>query len=215
MATPAVPDYYRPKVEESAQWANPAVLGLMGFGTTTMLAGMAVASNGPNWGVSNNVVYAMAIFFGGIAQIIAGIIALRKGEIFPGTAFLGYGAFWLAFVTLLGGLQIGPYAISTNGVLAPWNVAWFMVIWAMFTFAFAINSHKHGVGIAFVFWTLTIAFIMLAVDFGMLIGQGTTVSSGQWEASGIEIFIVGLAAWYVATGILTSAHYGGKKVIPY
>ncbi|MFZ0699669.1 MAG: acetate uptake transporter [Thermoplasmata archaeon] len=216
---PSVPDYYRPKVEESAQWANPAVLGLMGFGTTTILAGMAVASNATSnglslYGVSNAPVYAMAIFFGGIAQLIAGIVALRKGEIFPGTAFVGYGSFWLAFVALLGGfsfLNLGPPA----GPGANWDVAWFFVVWALFTFAFAINSHKHGVGIAVVFWTLFIAFVLLAADFGMLFGQSATVSSSLWQATGFEIVFTGLAAWWVATGVLTSAHYGGKKVIPY
>ncbi len=217
--SPSVPDYYRPKVEESAQWANPAVLGLMGFGTTTILAGMAVASNATSnglslYGVTNAPVYAMAIFFGGIAQLIAGIIALRKGEIFPGTAFIGYGSFWLAFVTLLGGLSIGPYAINV-GAPASWDVAWFFVVWAMFTFSFAINSHKHGIGIAVVFWTLTLAFILLAIDFGILLGQSGTVSTGLWQATGFEIVFTGLAAWFVATGVLASAHYGGKKVIPY
>jgi hypothetical protein len=190
----------------------------MGFGTTTILAGMAVANASPNgvslYGVTNAPVYAMAIFFGGIAQLIAGIIALRKGEIFPGTAFIGYGSFWLAFVTLLGGLSIGPYAINV-GAPASWDVAWFFVVWAMFTFAFAINSHKHGIGIAVVFWTLTLAFILLAIDYGIFLGQSGTVSTGLWQATGFEIVFVGLAAWFVATGVLTSAHYGGKKVIPY
>lgn len=216
MATPTaavVPggDYYRPKVEESPTWANPAVVGLMGFGTTTMIAGIAIASNGAHWGVDNGAVFPMALAFGGSAQFVAGIIAMRKGEIFPGSAFMGYGAFWWAFTLFLSGM------LGTSvgfGPTAPYDVMWFMIVWALFTFAFAINSHKHGVGIAVIFWVLLLAFLLLAVVFGMS-GAGQTVSAGLYEATGIVTFITGLAAWYVAMGILTSAHYGGKKVIPY
>ncbi|MGI0055236.1 MAG: acetate uptake transporter [Thermoplasmata archaeon] len=220
MATPTVPggDYYRPKVEESSTWANPAVVGLMGFGTTTMIAGIAIATNGSNWGTDNSPVFAMALAFGGSAQFVAGIIAMRKGEIFPGSAFMGYGAFWWAFTLFLSGM-IPSVSPGAGAILGSWDIMWFMIVWALFTFAFAINSHKHGVGIAFVFWTLVLAYILLAIDFGTLTaslhGNGSFPPGWLWNTTGIDTFICGLAAWFVAMGILTSAHYGGKKVIPY
>lgn len=198
------------EASKEAFWAPASVVGLTGFGMTTMLAGIATASNGANWGVDNGTVFPMALAFGGSAQFISGLIMMRRGEIFPGSAFLGFGAFWWAFTLFLGGLL--PH--SAIGPTAPYDIMWFLIVWAMFTFSFAINSHYHGAGIAFVFWTLVLAFILLAVDFGM-IGAGKTVSKGLWEASGIEIFICGAAAWYVATGIITSAHHAGKKVLPY
>jgi hypothetical protein len=190
-------------------WAPASVVGLSGFGLTTMLAGVAIASNGPDWGVKNAVVFPMAMAFGGTAQFVAGTIMMRRGEIFPGSAFMAYGAFWWAFTLLLSGL-ITP-ALQPTG---SYDVMWFMIVWAMFTFSFAINAYHHGPALTFVFASLLLAFILLAIDFG-LAGGSKTVSSGLWEATGLVTFICGAGAWYAATGILTAAHHGGKKVLPY
>jgi len=130
-------------------WANPAVVGLMGFGTTTMLAGL---SNMPapyvNGFAANWVVFGMALFFGGIAQLLAGVIALRKGNLFAGSAFVGYGSFWLAYFYTLN--SAGGAALATTPVLA-YGLAGFSFIWMMFTFTFMINAPKHGWGILLVF----------------------------------------------------------------
>lgn len=213
-SNPAVPqDYYKPAVAPSSDWANPAVLGLMGFGTTTMLAGIANTGAGYGagfWNSSGLNVLAMAIAFGGLAQLIAGIIALRKGEIFAGTAFVGYGTFWLAY-----------YWFVTNYLGADPTVfvslMWFSVVWAIFTFAFLVNAPKHGGGITAVFLFLTVAFILLAIKFGTLAPGGTYATSGLpgWFANfvGLEIFITGVIAVYVAFGILTNTNYG-RKLIP-
>ena len=211
MATPtagAAP--LEPTQTKDPFWSAATVVGLCGFGTTTMIAGMGIASLGINWGVDNGSVFPMALAFGGSAQFVAGVIQLRKGEIFSGSAFCGYGAFWWAFTLMLSGLT----GDTTFGSTAPYDVAWFMVVWALFTFTFAINSHYHGPGIAFVFWTLVLAFVLLAIDFG-LTGSGHAVSNGLWEATGIDTFICGFAAWYVATGVITAAHHGGRKVLPF
>jgi hypothetical protein len=218
-SNPAVPqDYYKPVVAPSADWANPAVLGLMGFGTTTMLAGVANVAYGGIWNVGNGVVFPMAIAFGGLAQIIAGVIALRKGEIFAGTAFVGYGSFWLAFVALL-----TQYDNTVGLTILAAGVMWFAIVWALFTFAFLLNAPKHGAGITAVFLFLTVAYILLAINFGNLANGTWTVASAvgnlnigpTWWSNfvGLEIFITGLIAWYVAMGILTNTNYG-RKIIP-
>jgi len=190
-------------------WAPASIVGLSGFGMTTMIAGMAIASNGPNWGVANGTVFPMAMAFGGTAQAAAGLIMLRRGEIFPGSAFVGFGAFWWAFTLLVSGLLT-----KQLGAPGAYGVMWFMIVWGMFAFSFAINAHYHGPAIMFVFYTLVLAFVLLAVDFGM-IGAGKTPSSGLWEATGIVTFLSGGGAWYAATATLTAAHHGGKKVLPY
>ena len=211
MATPATVEApFDQTQSKDPFWAPASVVGLCGFGTTTMIAGMAIATNGAHWGVDNGAVFPMALAFGGSAQFVAGVIMLRRGEIFPGSAFMGYGAFWWAFTLFLSGLT-GDAAF---GPTAPYDIAWFMVVWTLFTLTFAINSHYHGPGIAFVFWTLVLAFLLLAIDFGM-VGAGHTVSNGLWEATGIDTFICGFAAWYVATGIITAQHHKGRKVLPF
>ena len=209
-----------PRVEEKPEWwASPAVVGLMGFGTTTMIAGLtnlplpygagfgAGSVIGGNW-----VIYGMAIAFGGIAQLIAGLIALRKGNMFAGSAFMGYGAFWLAF-TLMLNTYAGP--AFTAGVPILWGVAAFAFIWMMFTFTFLINAPKHGWGIFMVFLFLFIAFILLVVKYWSLASGQTTFNPDQganWAVGG-EIIFDGFIAWYVATADLTNWNYG-RKVLP-
>ena len=210
-----------PKVEEKPEWwASPATIGLMGFGTTTMLAGLSnLPSPYVDGFVNNWVVFGMAVFFGGLAQLIAGFVALRKGNMFAGTAFVGYGAFWLAFTSMLSP-QIGGF-VAESGAGAPgytgflWGVAGFAFVWLMFTLTFLINSPKHGWGIFAVFLFLFIAFILLVVKFSSLAAGQTTFtgSNGANWAVGGEIIFDGLLAWYVGTADLTNWNYG-RKVLP-
>ena len=204
-----------PKVEEKAEWwATPAVVGLMGFGTTTMIAGLTNLPTPYSSGFNGNwVVYGMAIAFGGLAQLIAGVIALRKGNLFAGSAFVGYGAFWIAFTLMLTSF------VGQAGGTAPilYGVAGFAAIWALFTFSFMINAIKHGWGITFVFVFLFISFLLLTVKFYSLAASGTGSAfygsgSDNWFVGGIIIF-TGLLAWYVATAVLTNWNYG-RKVLP-
>ena len=202
-----------PKVEEKPEWwASPAVIGLMGFGTTTMIAGLSNlptpygAGFGGNW-----VVFGMAIFFGGMAQLIAGFVALRKGNMFAGSAFVGYGAFWLAFTSMLYVFA----GTAPTGTPILWGVAAFAFIWLMFSLTFLINSPKHGWGIFLVFLFLVIAFILLTVKFASLAAGQTTFNPDQganWAVGG-EIIFDGFLAWYVATADLTNWNYG-RKILP-
>jgi succinate-acetate transporter protein len=187
-----------PKVEEKPEWwASPATLGLLGFGTTTILAGLHVGG----W-IGLGAVLAMAIFFGGIAQLIAGVIGLRKGNMFA-TAFACYGAFWLAF----------DWMLTSTAVPADlYGVAAFMFVWFLVTLTFTLSAPKHGIGITLVFVTLLVAFILLTWQFDTL-AAGNTVSKTTAEGIGAEIILTGLLAWFVATADLTNWNYG-RKIIP-
>jgi uncharacterized protein len=201
-----------PRVEEKPEWwASTSVVGLMGFGLTTMMAGL---SNLPapygNGFAGNWAVYGLAIFFGGMAQLIAGVIALRKGNMFAGSAFMGYGAFWLAFWQLTTNAALGGGLGAVPG--AAYAVSAFAFFWMMFTLTFLINSMKHGWGIFAVFLFLFISFILLVVKFWQ-IAAGNTISTGEGWAVGGIITLTGLIAWYVATADLTNWNYG-RKVLP-
>jgi uncharacterized protein len=189
-----------PKVEEKPEWwASPATLGLMGFGTTTMLAGLF---NG-GW-IPVGSLLSMAIFFGGFAQLIAGVIAFRKGNMFAGTAFAGYGSFWLAFNWLA---TTYPTSLA-NG----YDVAAFTFVWFLFTLAFLINVPKHGIGLTLVFLTLLIAYLLLTVQWWE-VGAGTPLAKSTLQGIGAEIILTGFLAWIVGTADLTNWNYG-RKLIP-
>lgn len=166
---------------------------MMGFGMTTMVTGL---SNVSSLNIGGSPVLALALIWGGTAQFLAGFVALRKGNIFAGSAFTGYGSFWIALFLML--FVVG--GVSGNDMLAFWFV------WTLFTFTFLINSWKHGPGIFVVFLLLFVAYCLLdAIAYGM-----TSIQT----AAGYEIFLDGLVAWYVATGIEVEAHYG-KKILPF
>lgn len=196
-----------PKVEEKPEWwASPATLGLFGFGLTTMIAGFSNLPSpyGGGLGVGNGTVFPMAMAFGGACQFIAGAVALRKGNMFAGTAFTGYGAFWWAFTLFL--LWDPASGITLYGVAA------FTFVWALFTFAFMINAPKHGWGITGVFVLLFIAFILLTIKFWDLAG-GTAISNGFAWFIGGEIFATGAMAYWVGLADLTNWNFS-RKVLP-
>jgi len=200
-------------------WADIRVLGLMGFGTTTIIAGLTNLPLPYSQGFLGNwVIFGMAMAFGGLAQLIAGIIGLRRGNIFAGTAFTSYGAFWIAFTLMLSN-YVNAAASPTSGVgtSLPFGVAAFAFVWMMFTFTFLMSAPKHGWGVTAVFGTLFLSFLMLVVKYWSLGGSPTGTfapsNSANWAVGGI-IIVTGFLAWYVATAILTNETYG-RKVLPY
>jgi len=175
-------------------WANPAVVGLMGFATTTMATGL---HNVGYWGAGATL--ALAIAFGGTAQFIAGVVDLRKGSLFGGSAFMAYGAFWWSLFVI-------DYVLPKTGVPADPNaLLGFFLMWTLFTLSFFIASFKVGNHLAVLFGLLLLAFVMLD---GVLVGRIPAVATG-WE-----IFLTGLVAWYIATAILVNGVYG-RKVLPH
>ena len=135
--------------------ANPAPLGLMGFGMTTILLNLH------NLGLFklNSMILAMGIFYGGIAQIIAGIMEFRKGNTFGTTAFTSYGLFWLSLVFLIVFPMNAPE-------LAPDSTAWaaYLFLWGLFTLIMFFGTLRTNRGLQTVFLTLTVLFFMLAAS---------------------------------------------------
>jgi succinate-acetate transporter protein len=172
-------------------WANPAVVGLMGFATTTMATGL---HNVGYWGAGPTL--ALAIAFGGTAQFIAGIVDLRKGSIFGGSAFMSYGAFWWAVVFLL--------FVLPKTAVGPHEELGFFLMWTLFTFAFCVAVQRVGKFLAVLFWLLFLAFVLL--DF-VVLGKVPAPVAG-WE-----ILVTGLVAWYIAMATLVNTVYG-RKVLP-
>ena len=165
----------------------------MGFGLTTMATGI---HNVGYWSAGPTL--ALAITFGGTAQFIAGIVDLRRGSIFGGSAFVSYGAFWWALFVLL-------YVQPKTGIPVARNDEFgFFLVWTLFTLAFCLAAHKVGKFLAALFWLLLLAFILLdCVSLGIV----------SAPTAGWEIFFVGFLAWYIATATLVNTMHD-RKVLP-
>ena len=137
--------------------ANPAPLGLMGFGMTTILLNLH------NSGLykMNAMILAMGIFYGGIGQIIAGIFEWKKNNTFGALAFTSYGLFWLTLVCIL----IMPKMGLGDAANAPEPSAFvaYLIAWGVFTLVMFFGTLKLNGYLQFVFGSLTILFFLLAI----------------------------------------------------
>ena len=175
--------------------ANPAPLGLLGFGLTTVLLNFHNAG----FYELNTMVLAMGIFYGGIAQIIAGMMEWKKNNTFGTTAFTSYGLFWLSLV----GLILLPSLGLGTAASKPAMAAYFFM-WGLFTFVMFLATLRLNRALQFVFLSLTILFLLLtARDFFGSPAIGTL--------AGYEGIICGLSAIY--TGLAQVLNEVYKKVV--
>ena len=187
--------------------ADPAPLGLMGFGLTTFI--LSLVNAGVLKGAGDiRVVIGLAAFYGGLAQLLAGMWEFHNGNTFGGVAFSSYGAFWLSFVTLL----IPGFGVAFGTSAGPSNAAvgWYLIGWAIITGMLTLGTFRLNGGLVAVFVLLFIAYILLAIGFfnGSGFGVGITAAGG-WIG-----VLTAIAAWYVAlAGVLRSVS-GGKIALP-
>lgn len=194
--TPAT--YGRVAVEDNT--ANPAPLGLLAFGMTTVLLNLHNAGLFP----LNSMILAMGIFYGGTAQVIAGIMEFKKNNTFGTTAFTSYGMFWLTLV----GLFIMPHMGFGPAAAAPDHFALgcYLAIWGLFTACMFVGTLKINRALQVVFGSLTILFFLLALENFTGIKAIATVA-------GIEGIFCGFSAIYAAIAQVLNDVYG-KEVLP-
>ena len=183
-----------------APQANPAALGLVGFGLTTVLLSLINAGLLPAGG--EPVVFPLALAFGGTAQMIAGIMEYKVGNTFGATAFTAYGAFWWWFSLLL--LFNGNHIIDISAAGPTVGVC--LLLWGLFTFGLWIGTFKLPKLLFLIFLTLWIAFLLLGLA-GVL-GMPVLHTLGGYDG-----LICGLLAMYGSFAITTYATFG-RTVIP-
>lgn len=177
--------------------ANPAPLGLCAFGTTTVLLNLHNAGLFDN----NSMILAMGIFYGGIAQVIAGVLEAKKNNTFGLTAFTSYGLFWLSLVALIVMPKLGWMAAPSEGAMVA-----YLITWGMFTLLLFFGTLRLSRALQFVFATLTILFFLLALgDY--------TGNSGIKHFAGYEGLVCGASAIYTGVAGLLNEMYG-KIVLP-
>lgn len=180
-----------------SETANPGSLGLLAFGMTTILLNLH------NIGIfeMSSMILAMGIFYGGMAQIIAGILEFKKNNSFGMTAFVSYGFFWISLVALIllpkWNLISAP---SPNSMVA------YLIMWGIFTGLMFIGTLKINKALQFVFASLAILFFLLALaDF--------TGSVPIKTFAGYEGVICGASAIYAGFATLLNEVYG-KVIMP-
>lgn len=178
--------------------ANPAPLGFTGLGLSAVLLSLSYIGLYP----VESMIVSMSIFLGGFAQVFAGIMAWKKGDIFAGTAFSAFGLFWFS----LAGLIIMP-AIGWAEASSGTAMAAYLFIWGVYTFVMLIITMKIGVkALQFVFVTLFILFMLLAV-------VNATGNAGLLVIAGYVGLIMGLGSLYTALAMVMNEIHG-KTIAP-
>jgi succinate-acetate transporter protein len=178
--------------------ANPASLGLMGFGMTTVLLNIHNAG----FFAIGSMILAMGIFYGGLAQIIAGILEYKKGNTFGVTAFTSYGLFWLSLV----GILVIPAIVPSATAPGDTAMGWYLFMWGLFTGLMFVSTLKKPKALQFVFGSLTILFWLLALGH-FLQNPNITIIAGY------EGIICGLSAIYLAMAEVMNETFG-KTILP-
>jgi succinate-acetate transporter protein len=177
--------------------ANPAPLGLCAFGTTTVLLNLHNAG----FFEMNSMILAMGIFYGGVAQVIAGVIEAKKNNTFGLTAFTSYGLFWLSLVALIVLPKLGWVTAPSEAAMVA-----YLIIWGLFTLLLFFGTLKLNRALQFVFATLTLLFFLLALgDY--------TGNSALKHFTGYEGILCGASAIYTGVAGLLNEMFG-KTVLP-
>ena len=172
---------------------DPAPLGLSGFALTTFVLSCSNAGFILTQGTGGAMVLGLALFYGGLAQLLAGMWEFRNGNTFGATAFSSYGAFWisLAFslLPIFGGKSLADAAGGTA-------VGVYLLGWTIFTLYMLLGTFRLTGALVAVFALLFLAFLFLTIG---ALGGGTGMTAlGGWIG-----ILTALAAWYTAAaGIL-------------
>jgi len=174
---------YKKQKMDTIKLGNPAVVGLAGFGLTTLLLqfhNLGWCGLGP--------VVAMGFIFGGLAQLIAGFMEQKTGNNFGFAAFSSYGAFWigLGIIWILNYFEV--YTSTTT------DVGMYLVAWTLLTLIFWVGSLFIHTAMAITFSTLAIGFILLDLaHFGF--PEVTPIAA-------YVLIICALSAWYMMAAVI-------------
>lgn len=172
--------------------ANPAPLGLLGFGMTTVLLNL---HNAGLYGL-DTMILGMGLFYGGLAQVIAGIMEWKKNNTFGTTAFTSYGFFWLTLLAILVLPKLGWGSAPAKEAMAA-----YLFMWGLFTCVMFVATLKLNRALQFVFASLTILFWLLAV-------ADATENAPLRTFAGYEGIVCGLSAIYAGLAQVLNEMYG-------
>jgi succinate-acetate transporter protein len=185
--------------------ANPAPLGLLGFGLTTVLLNLHNAGFFP----LDTMILAMGLAYGGLAQVIVGVMEFKKGNTFGTVAFTSYGLFWWSLVGIFVLPRLSFFNVEGLAAInAPTHeaLAAYFFMWGLFTFAMFFGTLKKNRALQFVFASLTVLFFLL-------VARELTLNPTIATLTGYEGVVCGLSAVYLAIAEVLNETYG-KTVLP-
>lgn len=197
-----------------APQANPGPLGLMGFGMTTFLLNIHNAGFYP----VGSMILSMGLFYGGLAQIIAGIMEFRNGNTFATTAFTSYGVFWWtlcflwSFPKMFYEKENGEFVALSEAPSVSF-IAWYLFIWGVFTLFMFIATLKKDYTIRFVFGSLFTLFFLLAIRDWVIAGGYLKAGHIIGKIAGWEGIICGMSAMYYAMAQVINGEHG-RVILP-
>ena len=181
--------------------ADPGPLGLAGFAMTTFVLSMI------NAGIFKDnitlVVLPLALFYGGIGQLLAGMWEFRKGNTFGALAFSSYGAFWLSFYWFVN-YEAG--AIGKGGGDVAKAEGLYLLAWTIFTAYMTLAAMKTNQLLLIIFVVLTLTFLFLTIG-------AFANSTGIHHVGGYLGILTALLAWYASAAGVTSATFK-RPVLP-
>ena len=192
---------------EDNQWqpplADPAPLGLGGFALTTFAFSVANAGIIPEDSI--RLFIPLAIFYGGLAQFVAGLFEFRNKNLFGATGFTSYGAFWLA----LGTVELLVRQFGVGEPIISYPVGWFFVAWAIFTAIMWLGSWGVHAALGITFTLLLATFILLAL--AVLISSPP--NPAILHTAGYVGIVTAIAAWYIVAADVLNWTYG-RTILP-
>jgi len=187
-----------PATGTGSSFADPGPLGLAAFAMTTFILSFANA----DLIKAEPVVFGVALFYGGVVQVFAGMWEFAKGNTFGATAFSSYGAFWLAFWYLTNHTDLTGVTSSQ----ASHGVGLFLLAWTIFTAYMLIASLRTNTVLVVVFTLLTVTFAFLALG-------DLTTTPDLTKIGGFVGIATAVVAWYASFAGVTNATFG-RTVLP-
>ena len=183
--------------------ADPGPLGLAGFALTTFVlsflnAGIIKESAG------GTVVLGLALFYGGVAQLLAGMWEFKRGNTFGATAFSSFGAFWLSF------WEINRLAASSTGGDFHKTLGLFLFAWFIFTAYMTVAALRTNTAVLAVFAALTLTFLFLAIGAWQ---NGSPAPDSLTKVGGYLGIVTAVLAWYASFAVVVNETHK-KQLLP-
>jgi succinate-acetate transporter protein len=180
--------------------ADPAPLGLAAFALTTFV--LSMFNSGLVSDKGEPIVLGLALAYGGLAQLLAGMWEFKNNNTFGATAFTSYGAFWLSFWAFN---QFFAKEITDKAALGH-AVGLYLIGWGIFTAYMWIASFRVSVAVSLVFLLLAVTFIVLGIG-------NSGAHTGIVKAGGYIGIATAIAAWYASFAVVTNKTFG-RVVLP-